>query len=250
MNRFKSNMAVVWFALGVLAVSMALSNEVRAQPPSVDPAATRILRQMTDHLAGSQMFSVNTQNTLEDFLESGHRIDMDVCASVVVRRPDKLQAKRMGEILDQVFYYDGKSLTLFNPSAKVYSTKPAPATIEQTLDFARESLGLIVPAADLVYRNAFSLLMQEVTLAVVIGETMINGVKCTHLLFSKPGVDFQVWVAQDGQPLPYKYVVTDTIARLSISTVMSDWNLKPDVDDTRFIFLAPQDAKPIDFMPL
>jgi hypothetical protein len=250
MNRVKSNMAVVWFAIGVLALSVALSNEARAQAPSVDPAATQILKQMTDYLSSCQIFSVNTQNTLEDFLESGHRVDMDVSASVVIRRPDKLQAKRMGETLDQVFYYDGKALTLFNPSAKVYSTKPAPASIEQTLDFARESLGLIIPVADLVYRNAFSLLMQEVTLAVVIGDTMINGVKCKHLLFSRPGVDFQVWIAQDGQPLPYKYVVTDTIARLSISTVMSDWNLKPDADDTRFIFIAPQDAKPIDFMPI
>lgn len=128
----------------------------------------------------------------------------------------------MGEILDQVFYYDGKALTLFNPLEKVYSTQPAPATIEQALDFARESLGLVVPAADLVYRNAYSLLMKEVIFAAVIGNTMINGVKCKHPLFSKPGVDFQIWVAQDGQPLPYKYVVTDTIARLSISTVMSD----------------------------
>lgn len=250
MNRLKFNMAVVWFALGVLVLSVPLPNEARAQPPSVDPAATQILRQMTDYLAGSQTFSVNTQNTLEDFLESGHRVDMDICASVVVRRPNKLQAKRMCETLDQVFYYDGKALTLFNPSEKVYSTKPAPGTIEETLDFARESLGLIVPAADLVYRNAFSLLMQEVTLAMVIGDTMINGVKCKHLLFSRPGVDFQVWIAQDGQPLPYKYVVTDTIARLSISTVMSDWNLKPDVSDARFIFIAPKDAKPINFMPI
>jgi hypothetical protein len=250
MNRIKSNLARAWFALGVLALSMALPYAVLAQSPSVDPVAVGILRQMTDYLAGSQTLSVNTRNTLEDFLITGQRIDIDVSASVVVHRPDKLQAKRINEILDQVFYYDGKNLTLFNPLEKVYSTQPAPATIEQTLDFARESLGLIVPAADLVYRNAFSLLMQEVTLAVVIGDTMINGVKCTHLLFSKPGVDFQVWIAKEDQPLPYKYVVTDTIARLSISTVMNDWNLKPNVDDTRFIFVAPQDAKPINFMPI
>lgn len=250
MNRLKSNMAAVWFTFGVLVFSAALPNEVRAHTPSVDPAATRILRQMTDYLASVQTFSVNTRNTLEDLLVSGQRVDIDISASVVVRRPNKLQAKRMGEKLDQVFYYDGKELTLFNPFEKVYSTKPAPGTIEETLDFARESLGLIVPVADLVYRNAFPLLMQEVTMAVVIGETMINGIKCKHLLFSRPGVDFQIWIAQDGRPLPYKYVVTDTIANLSISTVMSDWNLKPDVDDTRFIFVAPQDTKPINFMPL
>jgi len=250
MNRLKFNMAVVWFAIGVLALSVTLPTGARAHTPSVDPAATQMLRQMTDYLGSVHTFSVHTQNTLEDLMVSGHRVDIDVSASVVISRPNKLQAKRMGDLVEQVFYYDGKVLTLFNPPENVYSTKPAPGTIEETLDFARESLGLVVPVADLVYSNAFSLLMQDVTLAVVIGDTMINDVKCKHLLFSRPGVDFQVWIAQEGLPLPYKYVVTDTSARLSISTLMGDWNVNPDVNDARFIFVAPKDAKQISFMPM
>jgi len=94
--------------------------------------------------------------------------------------------------------------------------------------------------------------MQEVTLAVVVGKAVIGGVKCDHLLFSRPGVDFQVWVADGGKPLPYKYVVTDTGTpmRLSITTVISDWNIKPSVADTRFTFVPPQGVKQIVFMPL
>jgi len=143
-------------------------------------------------------------------------------------------------------------LTLYNPSDKVYATESAPGTIEETLDFARESLGLTVPVADLVYRNAFPLLMQDVNLAVVVGKAVIGGVKCDHLLFSRPGVDFQVWVADSGNPLPYKYVVTDTgtPAQLSISTVMSDWNVAPTATDSRFTFVPPPGTKQISFLPL
>ena len=49
-----------------------------------------------------------------------------------------------------------------------------------------------------------------------------------------------------------KYVVTDTgtPALLSITTVMSDWNVAPAVADARFTFVPPQGAKPITFMPL
>ena len=79
---------------------------------------------------------------------------------------------------------------------------PAPGTIEGTLDFVRDSLGLIIPISDLVYSNAFPLLMQDVTFAAVVGKAFIGGVKCDHLLFSRPGVDFQVWVADSGKPLP------------------------------------------------
>jgi hypothetical protein len=120
------------------------------------------------------------------------------------------------------------------------------------LDFARESLGLGIPAADLIYRNAFPLLMQDVTLAVVLDKTVIGGVRCDHLLFSRPGVDFQVWVADSGHPMPYKYVVTDTgtPAWLSVTTVMSDWNLAPAVAEAQFTFVPPQGTKGIIFMSL
>lgn len=239
-------------ALGVLTLSAKVATEVRAQTPAVDPAATRILQRMTAYLATLKQFSVRTQNTLEDELDSGQRVDFDVAASVIVSRPNRLRAERKGDVVDQIFYYDGKTLTLLNPSDKVYATESAPATIEGMLDQARESLGLIIPAADLVYRDAFALLMKDVTFAAVVGKSVIGGVRCDHLVFSRPGVDFQVWVADAGGPLPRKYVVTDTgtPARLSVTTVMSDWNVAPAVSDARFTFVPPQGARKIAFMPL
>ena len=252
MRTSKSRIAPVLFALGMFALCATLSTEVRAQAPAVDPAAVQILKRMTDYVSSLKQFSVHTQTTLEDLLDSGHRVDFDVSASVIVNRPNKIHAERKGELIDQIFFYDGKTLALYNPSDKVYATEPAPGTIEGLLDFAREDLGLTIPVADLVYRNAFPLLMQDVTFAVVVGKGVIGGVKCDHLLFSRPGVDFQVWVAAAGRPLPYKYVVTDTgtPALVSITTVMSDWNVAPAASDALFTFVPPKGAKPITFMPL
>ena len=252
MRKFKFRIAAVLFAFGILALSATVSTEVRAQAPAVDPVAVQILKHMTDYLGSMKQFTVHTQNTLEDVLDSGHRVDFDVSASVIISRPNKLRAERRGDLIDQIFYYDGKTLTLYNPSDKVYATEPAPGTIEELLDFARESLGLIVPVSDLVYRNAFLLLMQDVNFAKVVGKAVIDGVKCDHLLFSRPGVDFQVWVADSGRPLPHKYVITDTgtPALLSVTTVMSNWNVAPAVADSRFAFVPPQGVKRITFMPL
>ena len=236
----------------VLIVGLALlPGKSQAKVHPIDPQARQILKKMCDYLGSLQQFSVNTQNTLEDMLYWSYRVDYDISAKVVVRRPNKLRAERKGDLIDQIFFYDGKTLTLYNPPDKVYATEPAPGTIEEMFDFTRESLGLSVPAADLVYRNAFPLLMQDVSMAVVIGKSMIGGVRCDHLLFSRPGVDFQVWVAESGPPLPYKYVVTDTgtPARLSISTIMSDWNVKPSAADDRFRFVPPKEAMRVDFMP-
>jgi hypothetical protein len=252
MKKLKVRPPALLVALGACLLIVATATGVYAQAPPVDPAAVGILKGMTDYLSGLQAFSVRTQNTLEDVLDSGHRIDLDVSASVTVSRPNQLRAERRGAGVEQVFYYNGKTLTLHNPSDGVYASTPAPGTVEEMIDHARETLGLLLPAADLIYRNAFPLLMEKVTLAAVVGKAFIGGVPCDHLLFSKPGVDFQVWISERGAALPYKYVVTDTAtpSRLSITTVMSDWNAAPAVAAEHFTFTAPEGARRISFLSI
>lgn len=251
MNALKHWMAATLFAFTVFVLSVTVPIEARAETPAVDPAATEILKRMTDYLGSLKQFSVQTQNTLEEILNSGHRIDLDVSASVLISRPNKIRSERKGEMVDQVFYYDGKTLTLYNPSFNVYATEPAPDTFKGLFKYMYESLGFGIPVSDLVYPDSYSLLMQDVTFAAVIGETHINGVKCDHLLFSRPGVDFQIWVSDGNKPLPLKYVVTDTAmaGKLSITTVMTDWNVKPSVNDSEFTFLPPEWTQKISFMP-
>lgn len=252
MNRLSFKKIPTLFAFGVFALSMSMPMWVGAQTLAVDPSAMKTLKRMTDHMSSLKQFSVHTENILEDLLDSGQRIDTNVSANVTISRPNRLRAERKGDLLSQVFYYNGKTLTLYNPDANVYATKPAPESIEGTLDFARESLGLIVPVADLVYRNGYALLMQGVTSAIVVGKTVIGGSVCTHLAFRRPDVDFQVWVMDSDKPLPCKYVVTDTStpALISISTVMSEWNVAPAASDDSFNFVPPEGTRAISFMPL
>ncbi len=241
----------ILIALGAIMLSMN-STEARAQAARVDPAAVEILQRMTKYVSTLEKFSVHAENTFEDVLDSGQRVDFDIAANVVVHRPNQLRAERVGELINQVFYYDGKSLTLYKPSDGVYATQPAPGTIEELLDYVREGLGMNIPVSDLVYRNAFAILIENVQSAVVIGKALIGGRTCDHLAFRRPDVDFQVWVADGNQPLPCKYVVTDTSTPELISTVtvMSDWNVGPTVADSEFKFVAPRGANPIKFMPL
>jgi hypothetical protein len=239
-------MAAASLAFAMLALWAPVATEVRAQTPAVDPAATQILKRMTGYLAGLRQFSVRTQNTLEDQLDSGQRVDHEISASVLVRRPNKLRAERIGDVISQVFYYDGKTLTLYTPSAKVYATEPAPERIEEVLDFARESLGLTVPAADLVYRDAFALLMKDVTFAALVGKSVIGGVKCDHVLFSRPGVDFQVWVTDSGPPRANVVTIRHP-ARLSLQR-SSERKLERSSSRSRCLHLRATQKKRITFL--
>ena len=161
-----------------------------------------------DFLASQKQFSVETRSSLEVVLVSGQKIQFDHTARQSVQRPNKLRAERTGDLVDQVFYYDGKSLTLHNPSEKYYATVAAPGTLEEMLDFARSTLDIVAPAGDLVYKNAYEILMTDVTSGFVVGKGVVEGVRCDHLAFRAPHVDWQIWIQEGSQPLPRKLVIT------------------------------------------
>ncbi len=232
------------------SLNQIVITEPQQQNPKVDPKAVEIFRDAMDYLKNLDQFSVKAQNTLEDLLESGHRVDLEISSTVIISRPNKLHTERHGENFDQMFYYDGEALTLYNPSDKVYATETAPATIDEMFHFVRDNFGLLTPASDLIYSNAYSLMMKDVNFAQLIGKEMIGKVQCYHLLFSRPGVDFQIWIAENGSPLPYKYVVTDTSTPelLAFSIILRNWNTSPKVSDKLFKFTPPQGTTQISFL--
>ena len=221
-----------------------------ATQPGIDPAATEILKRMADFTGNAKQFRVTTENTLEYLLDSGHRVDIDVSADVIISRPNKLRAERRGKLADQVFYYDGKDLTLYHPETGFYATEAVPDNYLDLFRYMAKNFKFAVPVSDLILKDAYSLLMEEVNLAVYMGRSSINGVLCDQLLFSRPGVDFQVWVAVGDKPFPYKYVVTDTSSadRLSIRTTMRDWDFNPKIKAADFAFTPPEGAQKIEFL--
>jgi hypothetical protein len=204
-----------------------------------------------DFLAGLKAFSLDADSTIEATLTTGQKLQFDSVAQLTLQRPNKLVARRgKGDILAQGYYYDGRHLTLFNPGEKVYATVDAPPTIEQTLDFARDTLDVIAPASDLLYRDAYEMLMQDTTAGFVVGKSFVGGVRCDHLAFRKGDVDWQIWIQEGATPLPRKYVITSPkVAGMPDFTVlMTKWNVAPQVNDAMFAFKAPQGAKRVDFL--
>ncbi|WP_428442364.1 DUF2092 domain-containing protein [Photobacterium sagamiensis] len=88
--------------------------------------AKSLLKKSTTYFARQKRFSVDTRSTIEVVLYSGQKIQFDQAASLSVQRPDKLRAECHGDLVDQIFYYDGQSLTLYNPQDKYYATVSAP----------------------------------------------------------------------------------------------------------------------------
>jgi hypothetical protein len=221
----------------------------QAQPEGLDPEAQRILKSATDFLARQKQFSVETRNTLEVVLKSGQKVEFNHTARQSVQRPNKLRAERTGDLVEQLFIYDGRSLTLRNLENDVYAQVSAPDTLEGMLDFARASLDIVAPAGDLIYANAYDILMDGVTQSFVVGKSVIEGVRCDQLAFRAPHVDLQVWVQEGPQPLVRRFVITtrDLPNAPQFAVTMTKWNLQPKFDARTFRFVPPDGHKKVDF---
>jgi hypothetical protein len=241
-----------WFLPVLAAVATAWSAASFAQSGAVDPEALQLLRRSTDYVAGAKQFRVVTDTTIEAVMSTGQKLQFGHRVAVTVQRPNKMRAERIGELITETFYYDGKTLSLNLPQQKYYATAAVPATLEGMLDFARDKLGVIAPGADLVYANAYDRLTEGLTSAMVVGEAVVSGALCDHIAFRNAEVDWQIWVQRGDKPLPRKFIITSKRMPDSpqFTSVLSNWEMAPKLSATAFNFSPPKGSTKIDFLPV
>jgi hypothetical protein len=242
--------AVLLRSCAIAALAMA-SVAAQAQSAGIAPEAKQILKASTDFLASQQRFTADTRNTLEIVLKSGQKIEFNSTGHQFVQRPNKLRSERSGDLVEQLFVYDGKSLTLYQPRDKVYAQVAAPGTLEEMLDFARNEYDVVAPFGDLLFKNAYDILMDGVTEGIVVGKAVIEGVVCDHLAFRAPDVDWQIWIQEGAQPLPRRIVITslDLPNAPQFAVTVTRWNLEPSFDAGTFTFTPQADMKQIELLP-
>ena len=237
--------------LSIFAVAAAtLPMPSLAQQDEVDADAIQLLRRSTDYLAGLKQFRVDTDATIEAVLPNGQKIQYGQRVAVTVARPNRMRAERLGEVINQTFYYDGKTLDVDLPDQKYYATTPAPPTMEAMLDFARDKLDIIAPGSDLIYKDAFERLTQGLTSAFVVGKSVVGGVPCDQIAFRNAEVDWQIWIQEGAKPFPRKFIVTSKRVPESPQFVvlLSKWDVAPKITDATFKFVPPKSSRQIDFI--
>lgn len=239
-----------WLVSAFASAAAAFPMASLAQASEVDPEAVQLLRRSTDYLASQKQFRVDTDTTIEVVLSSGQKLQFGTRVAVTVQRPDRMRAERVGELINQTFFYDGKKLSVNLPDQKYYATVPAPPTLETMLDFARDQLNVIAPGADLIYNNGFERLTDDLTSAFVVGKAVVGGVQCDQIAFRNPQVDWQIWIEEGDKPLPRKFIVTSKLMPQSpqFVVVLSKWDAAPKITDDTFRFVPPTGSQQIEFL--
>jgi hypothetical protein len=241
------------YAIAPLLLAAGLSAPLPAQstPPksdAIEPEAMDALNRMGTYLRSLKEFQVEAKITEEDVLTDGQKVEYGHTTNILAKRPDRLRVEVEGDQKSRLFFYDGKTFTLFARRVGYYATVPAPGTIGQLIEKVTDKYNIEIPLVDLFLWGTPQASTPEITAADDIGPASVDGVTCEHYSYRQPGLDWQVWVQLGDHPLPRKIVITNTTdeARPQHSSVLA-WNLAPSYDADAFVFHAPQDAKRIVF---
>jgi hypothetical protein len=216
----------------------------------VDPAAVQALRDMGAYLQSLKRFHVATVVTGERVLADGQKLQHTATAGIDVLRPNKLRAVMRNAAAERVISYDGKTVTLYAPAPKYYSTVELDVTIGELVDRLEQKYGVEIPLSDLFLFGTPLAPLDKFESAMNAGQDVIGGDLCDHYAFRQARVDWQIWISASGQPLPRKVVVTsrgDDARPQSVSLI--DWNLKPAFQDTVFKFTPPKGATKVEIVP-
>jgi hypothetical protein len=229
-----------------LAVRASSQQATSATPPAIDRDTMAVLDKMGTYLRTLQAFQIRSTTTTEDVLDDGQKIQTDGTVDLLVRKPDRLRVEIVTDAQHRMFFYDGKTFTIFARLVNYYATVPAPPTLAELVDRLADNYNIELPLVDLFYWGTDKNDEKSITAATDVGPSEVDGVTCEHYAFRQPGLDWQIWIQNGEYPLPRKLVLTTLTdeARPQYSTVMN-WNLAPSYNDEAFVFVAPPDAQKI-----
>ncbi len=219
-------------------------------PSAIDPRSDALLKRMGAYLAALPSFTLRATNTLQVMLVSGEKLDFEAVSEVSVRRPDRMRSHRAGVVGSADFFYDGKTVTVFDLATKFFTVSQAPRSLDSLLPVLEDLLGVDVPGADLLYTDVYEGLMAEATQAQDVALEDSGGVRTHHLAFRGREVDWQIWIEDGDRPLPRRYLITTKwmTGAPQFGVALNDWNVSPRLDDKTFIFDAPSEARKVDVL--
>ena len=112
--------------------------------------------------------------------------------------------------------------------------------------------GISSPVSDVLYRDPYAVLMENVESGIYVGRPVVDGVPTHHLAFTQKNIDWQLWIEDGANPVPRKAVITykNVTSSPQFTVWLSNWNFAPRLADSLFEFLAPDGAHQVEIEPI
>jgi hypothetical protein len=221
---------------------------------SIDPASTKVLKEMDAYLSSMEAFSFHIDITDKYPSNTGEALEVKKSASLTVRRPDRLKADVKSEApeRERAFYYNGETITLFDKTDNLYAQTQAPDTTAKALDFAMDDLGFTFPVVDFVFKNLHKNLTENVLYSDYLGISKIGNTKCHFLIFNQDSIDWYLWIDAGKKPVPRKFIIVykNDPQRSKFIAEFTKYKKQNAISEETFSFKPPKDAGQIEFLPV
>jgi hypothetical protein len=205
-----------------------------------------LVQQMSARLAAATDMTVTTTEMRDVVRQSGAKQTVPQTGVYTVRRPDRFHLTMTGGRALEA-WYDGKKVTVAAHDNKVFALAPMPETIDRTLDALAERYDLTLPLGDLFYDSAEKALLSETTTGGYVATESVGDTPCSHLSFHDVGVDWDLWLPVEGEPLPkrLKIVQKGRTGQPVVDVTFTAWSLESKALDATFVPKVPADYEGI-----
>jgi hypothetical protein len=216
----------------------------------VETHADRLLKEMGDYLKSADAFTFHAESSYDAIDRNGQKIRFGGTTDVTLRRPDRLRSKFIGDERQTQTFYDGKTVTIYNPAINMYAVTDVPPDIDSAIDMIFDKYGVSVPLADIVYADPYNILIENVIEGRWVGRHSIAGVPCNHLAFIQESIDWQIWIEDGPKPVPRQVLITykDEPGWPQYFARLNSWDLKPEFSDDYFQFQPPAGSDEMEFI--
>ena len=255
MKGFVSTAPVLSLALLLSSAAMAQTPATTAPQaaapaatahPTLEPEAVAALERMGAYLRTLTTFSGAADVTSEEVLPSGQKVQYTGAIDLVATRPNRLRLNLDSTRKRRQFFYDGQTLTIYSPRQGFYATLDAPPTIHEMIKTFGERYDIVIPLADLFAIGQDPAIMARIQSGFFVGTEAVDDEVCDHYAFRGATADWEIWIREGDQPLPFRYVITSREdPALPQYEARLRWNLQPTVLADTFTFTPPEGAERI-----
>ncbi len=171
---------------------------VPARAPAIDPAALALVKATSDKLAAARSISFVTCGAFDVPARNGQPLFYFTRSEVLMVRPSKLRVVVPGDGPPSEFYFDGKTIAVFQPYTDLVATMEAPGTLEEALEAIYKKAGLYFPFVDFIVADPYETLTARLTSAFVIGTSkLVGGTETNIVSLSSKDTHLQIWIGVD-----------------------------------------------------
>jgi hypothetical protein len=261
---FTSWMRPLATAFAVLAAGPALAVQIDGQNvgipagpsaapdnalPAIAEQAETMVKQMAAYIGSAREFTFHADITFDHVLPSQQKVQFAAAENVALQRSGRLYVEWSSDLGDRQFWYDGKTVTLYDPSSPFYASAPAPSQLDAMLDKILSELDFTPPLSDLLYSDPYQRVKGAIRFGFDLGENDVGGRSCRTFAFVSKDIDWQIWINPGPQLVPCKLVITyrNQPSKPQFAAVFSNWNFAPRIATPVFTPDMPPGAEKIPF---